>query len=551
MLDGSRLIFISSQLNKFYRILKEELFFKLNAWTIISLLVGLFIFLPMAEVLWHFTDTADSWEHLKETVLGRYLKGSFILVLGTACLSIITGVSCAWLVSCCDFPGRRFFEWALILPLAIPTYIAAYAYFDLLDMLNPLLVWIRTSFSINTMIYLNDVLVYVVTILVLASVLYPYIYLLARSSFSNQGSQLIEAAQMLGHSPKSIFWRVALPMARPAIVAGTSLVIMETLNDYGAVKHFGVPTFTTGIFRSWLGMDDISGALRLAACLMLFIFLLLLIEKGLRGGAKFNIGISSSQPFKRYSLHLIKSRLAILICSIPLLVGFIAPVMRLSFWATSNIEKLFNASFLKLIINSLSLATISSFVAVTVAIFLAYVARYFSSSSVYTSNRMAILGYSVPGAVVAIGILLFSGQINQLNGWVLTGSFFMLIFAYLIRFLAVAWQPIDSGMEKNCEQFNNASRSLGSSTFKSLIRVNIPLLKNTLLVAGLLVFIDTIKELPLTLILRPFNFETLATRTFDLTTQGQIPESSIPALCIILVVVFPAIWLNRQMEYKK
>ena len=505
----------------------------------------------MAQVLWHFTDSVDSWNHLRETVLLRYLKGSFILVLGTALISILAGVSCAWLVSCCEFSGRRFFEWALILPLAIPTYIAAYAYFDLLDLLNPLLIWVRTNFSFDVMSQLNDVLVYTVTIFVLASVLYPYIYLLARSSFSNQGSQLIEAAHVLGHKPMSIFWRVALPLSRPAIVAGASLVIMETLNDYGAVKHFGVPTFTTGIFRSWLGMDDISGALRLAACLMLFILLLLLIEKGLRQGAKFDTGRSSNQPFKRYPISGFKSKLAILICSIPLLLAFITPMSRLSLWAFSNFEKIDSANLIKLVLNSLSLAVMSSVIAVFIAITLVFVARYFLSSSVHTSNRLAILGYSVPGAVVAIGILLFAGQINLWTGWVITGSISVLIFAYLIRFLAVAWQPIDAGMEKNCEQLNNVSRSLGSSAIKSLLKLNLPLLKKSILVAGLFVFIDTVKELPLTLILRPFNFETLATRTFDLTSQAQISESSIPALCIVLVVLVPVIWLNRQLEYKK
>ena len=505
----------------------------------------------MAEVLWHFTYSVDSWEHLKETVLFRYLKGSFILVLGTAFITILVGVSCAWLVSCCEFSGRQFFEWALILPLAIPTYIAAYAYFDLLDFLNPLLIWVRINFSFAVMSQLNDILVYLVTILVLSSVLYPYVYLLARSSFSNQGSQLIEAAHVLGHKPSSIFWRVALPLARPAIVAGASLVIMETLNDYGAVKHFGIPTFTTGIFRSWLGMDDISGALRLAACLMFFILLLLLIEKWLRQGARFNTGKSSSQPFKRYPINGIKSLLAILTCLVPLVLAFITPVIRLSLWAISNIEKVYSINIIKLIFNSFSLAAISSIVAIFIAIILVFVARYFISSSINASNRLAILGYSVPGAVVAIGILLFAGQINEWTNWVITGSISMLIFAYLIRFLAVAWQPIDAGMEKNCEQFNNVSRSLGSSAMRSLLKLNLPLLKKSIFVAGLLVFIDTIKELPLTLILRPFNFETLATRTYDLTNQAQITESSIPALCIILVVIVPVIWLNRQIEYKK
>ena len=544
-------MYIKYKVNKLLHFLKLELYFKLNAWTFFSLLLGVLIFLPLAEVLWHLTDSVDSWGHLRETVLGRYIKGSLILVLGTCFISIVTGVSCAWLVASCEFPGRRFFEWALILPLAIPTYIAAYAYFDLLDMFNPLLIWVRENFSINAMTGLNSFLVYFITVLVLSSVLYPYVYLLARAAFSSQGSKLIEAAESLGHSSSSIFWRVALPMARPMIAAGASLVIMETLNDYGAVKHFGIPTFTSGIFRSWLGMNDMPGALRLAACLMLFIFIFSVLEKKLRGNARYHQIDGSNQSFRRYFINSSKSRLAILVCSFPIVFGFIIPVTRLSIWASDHIEILFTSSFVLLMANSFGLATASSLLAVIVATVLVFSARYFQSSGIHISNRLATLGYSVPGAVVSIGILLFSGQINQITGWVLTGSLSILIFAYLIRFLAVAWQSIDSGIEKNCDQLNSASRSLGTSPLNSLLKINIPLLKNALLSAGLLVFIDTVKELPLTLILRPFNFETLATRTFDLTSQAQIYRSSVPAICIILVAILPVVWLNRQIGQRK
>ena len=260
------------------RRLKHEFRFNLNAWTISAVLIGLILFLPMAEVLWHLTQPAENWEHIRDTVFGRYLKGSILLVTGTATLSILFGVLSAWLVACCEFPGRKIFEWALILPFAIPTYIAAYAYFDLIDRLTPLLIWVRDNINQEAMTQLNDTIVYPVTIIVLASVLYPYVYLVARTAFTRQSSQYIEAARTLGHGPHSTFWRMALPLARPAIVGGVALVVMETLNDYGAVKHFNIPTFTTGIFRTWLSGGDLPGALRLAACLMAFIFLLLVLE---------------------------------------------------------------------------------------------------------------------------------------------------------------------------------------------------------------------------------------------------------------------------------
>jgi len=533
------------------RRLKQEFRFKLNGWTVVAVFVGLFLFLPMAEVLWHLTSPAENWEHLRDTVLGRYLKGSIILVLGTAGLSLFLGVSTAWLVASCEFPGRKFFEWLLVLPLAIPTYIAAYAYFDLLDRLTPLLIWVRTNISAEAMTWLSDTMVYPITIVVLAAVLYPYVYLAARSAFTQQNSQCIEAARTLGHGPYSIFWRVALPLARPAIVGGVALVIMETLNDYGAVKHFGIPTFTTGIFRTWVSMGDLPGALRLAACLMALILFLLMLEKCLRLGAKFHKNSQADRPFERYALGQAKAVLAILCCLLPLMIGFMLPLSRLAYWASLTAGKVLDATFLKLTVNSVGVSTAAGLATVMLALFLAYTARYFGSRIVGATNRLAILGYAVPGAVIAMGILLVAGQVTRSTGWVLTGSITALVLACIVRFIAVAWQPIDFGMERNCVQINNAARSLGATASRSLFEVNVPLLRSSLVAAWLFVFVDTMKELPLTLILRPANFNTLSTKTYDLVYQSKIPESSVPALCIILVSLLPVIWLNRQMRQWK
>jgi iron(III) transport system permease protein len=533
------------------RRLAREFRFRLNGWTVAAVLLGLFLFLPMAEVLWHITSPAENWEHLRDTVLGRYLKGSAILVVGTAGLSLLLGVSTAWLVACCEFPGRRFFEWALILPLAIPTYIAAFAYFDLLDRLTPLLIWVRTNISPEAMTWLSDMMVYPVTTVVLAAVLYPYVYLVARAAFSRQGSLFAEAAQTLGHEPQSVFWRVALPLARPAIIGGLALVIMETLNDYGAVKHFGVPTFTTGIFRTWVSMGDLPGALRLAACLMVLILFLLLLEKWLRFGAKFHKTSPSDRPFQRYPLGKAKAGLAFLCCLVPLMIGFTLPLSRLAYWASLTGGKVLDATFLKLTLNSIGVATTTGLATVMIVLFLAFTARYFGSQAAGATNRLAILGYAVPGAVIAMGVLLVAGQVTQATGWILTGSLTLLVLCYVIRFLAVAWQPIDAGMERNCSQLNQASQTLGATPARSLFHVNVPLLHNALITGGLFVFVDTMKELPLTLILRPAEFETLSTKTYDLVFQSQIPESSVPALCIILVSLLPVIWLNQQMRVPK
>ena len=530
------------------RTLKQELLFKLNGWTVVSLLVGLFIFFPIGEILLSINSQSSNWSHLKETVLLTYFLNSFILVFGTAFISLIFGVSSAWLISNYQFKYGKILEWALVLPLAIPTYIAAYAYFDILEMFNPLLVWVRNSINIEAMQLLNDSLVYFVTILVMSSVLYPYIYLLARSAFLKQGKQLRDAAKTLGYNEKSVFWKIALPMARPAIIAGVSLVVMETLNDYGAVKHFGIPTFTSGIFRTWLGMGDLVGALQLSAVLIFFIFLLLALEKQARSRSKYHDSLHSKPTSKKIILNKNKSTAAIACCLTPLILGFVIPLFRLMSWAWISRDKASALVSIEMISNSLGLSIISSISIVLIALLLVFTSRYFNSYVINFSNRLATLGYSIPGAVIAIGILLFTAQINAVTNFVLTGSLVLLVFAYIVRYLAVACQPINAGIETNCDSLNNASKSLGSSTYTSLRLVNIPLIKNTLITAGLLVFIDIIKELPLTLILRPFNFETLSTATFDLSSQAQIIEASLPALCMIAVVLVPLVYLNYRLD---
>ena len=530
------------------RTLKQELLFKFNGWTVVSLLVGLFIFFPIGEILLSINSQSSNWSHLKETVLLTYFLNSFILVFGTAFISLIFGVSSAWLISNYQFKYGKILEWALVLPLAIPTYIAAYAYFDILEMFNPLLVWVRNSINIEAMQLLNDSLVYFVTILVMSSVLYPYIYLLARSAFLKQGKQLRDAAKTLGYNEKSVFWKIALPMARPAIIAGVSLVVMETLNDYGAVKHFGIPTFTSGIFRTWLGMGDLVGALQLSAVLIFFIFLLLVLEKQARSRSKYHDSLHSKPMSKKIILNKNKSTAAIACCLTPLILGFVIPLFRLISWAWISRDKASALVSIEMISNSLGLSIISSISIVLIALLLVFTSRYFNSYVINFSNRLATLGYSIPGAVIAIGILLFTAQINAVTNFVLTGSLVLLVFAYIVRYLAVACQPINAGIETNCDSLNNASKSLGSSTYTSLRLVNIPLIKNTLITAGLLVFIDIIKELPLTLILRPFNFETLSTATFDLSSQAQIIEASLPALCMIAVVLVPLVYLNYRLD---
>ena len=538
-------------MNQIFNFFRREVSFKINRWTLLTLLIGVFISLPIFLILFNITNSTENWEHLKENTIGIYLKSTFILILGTSALTIIFGVSTAWMVTNYDFPGCRFFNWALILPMSIPTYIAAYSYFDVLEYLTPTLIWIRNNFGQDQMNLFNEVFVYITTIVVLSSVLYPYVYLLTRASFLNQGTQYVDVARTLGCKQSLIFWKVGLPLARPAIFSGVSLVIMETLNDYGAVKHFGIPTLTSGIFRTWMGMNDITSALRLSSYLIIFIVMVLLLEKWLRQGARFDDKSGFKIQFENQKIQTTQYLIPFICCIIPLSLGFLIPVLRLCTWGYENIKVAFNVTFLKIIINSMGLALFSSLLVGFIAIILVFSERYFKSTILRLTNRFASVGYSLPGAVIAIAMLLLVGHFTKFTGWILTGSIGILIFAYLIRFLAVAKQPIDSGVEKYCDQINETSRSIGTTAYQSLVSLNLPLLKNTIVAAALFVFVDTLKELPLTLILRPFNFETLATYTFDLAVQAQIPESSLPALFIILVATLPVIWLNRQMEYKK
>lgn len=528
--------------------IKNELYFKINTWTFISIIICFFIIIPISTIGFQFDNHSENWNHIKSTVLNKYIFSTTILVIGTSFCSAIIGVSCAFFVSFCRFPGRKFFEWALILPLTIPTYIAAYSYYDILELFNPMMLLIRDNLGVQAMNLTNDILVYLCIIFILTFVLFPYIYLSTRASFLSQGNKLIEAAKTLGYMPFSIFWRVILPLSRPAIIAGLSLVVMETVNDYGAVEYFGIPTFTVGIFRSWLGMNDFDTALKLSSYLLIFIFISLYLEKKSRGNAKFDQRNDSIMTHKYINMKSYQEKLIFLICSLPFLLGFIIPVSRLSIWSFSASSDFLDSNLIKIIFNSILLASLTSPIIIILSIFLIFSRKYFQSHIVKIFNKLAILGYSMPGAVIAMGMLLVFSKFNQLTDVLITGTIISLLFAYIVRFLAVAWQPIDSNLEKKCSGINEAARDMGNPPISTLFKLNLPLLQKSILISFILVFIDIFKELPLTLILRPFNFDTLATLTFDLNKQSQIYEAAIPALIIIMVTVFPIIILNKKME---
>lgn len=508
-----------------------------------------------------FAPAGDTWSHLASTVLPEYLRNSALLVLGVGVLTLVIGVATAWLVVTCEFPGRRVFEWALILPLSVPAYIAAYTYAGMLDVTGPvqrLLRFLVPAWSDRFLFV--DVMRFETVVLIFGLVLYPYVYLIARTSFLTQSRTALEASRVLGRGGWSSFFRVALPLSRPALVAGLSLVVMEVLNDYGAVTYYGVSTFTTGIFRSWLALGDLDAAVRLSGMLMAFVFVVLALERLGRGGARVDEGGRVHRPLPRYELRGAGAWAAFAVCFVPLLLGFLVPVAQLGYWAAQTAPRVVNAGFVHLVVNSFLLAVGAAVLCVFLALLLAYAARL--SRTLYMSliSRVAVLGYSIPGAVIAVGVLMSLGWLDRSvdglmrgafgisTGLLLSGSVVALLFAYAVRFLAVGLLPVEAGFERQCRNLDEASRSLGVPPLATLRRVALPLMRGTLLGAVILVFVDVLKEIPLTLVLRPFNFDTLATKAFQMAMDEQVAESANAALVVIATGIVPIVWLNRLLS---
>lgn len=532
-----------------------------NRWTGLALVIVILVTIPILTLITNiFGPPGNSWEHLKENLLDSYFVNTLALLAGVALCTFILGVSTAWIISSYNFPGRRYFEWLLILPLGFPGYIMAYTYTGLLDYAGPIQSILRNSFDITVQGGLIDIMNLPGAIFILSISLYPYVYLLARASFLQQSKTLQEAASLLESSRIRAFFKVALPMARPAIVGGIALASMEVLNDYGVVKYFGVNTFTTGIFRSWFSMGDASTAIYLAAILMLFVFAVLFLENIQRGNKRYVSPNALNKPIERSNLSKAGQFFLTGICLAILMAGFLVPLAQILHWVSLTYHKVINEEFFILIYRSFSLAISSGIVIVILSVILLYALRLNPSKWIKSITKLAILGYAIPGAVVAIGIMIpvlgldkFLARQLSADGvglW-LTGSLSVVVFAYVVRFMAVGYQPIESGFQKTGIHINEASRLLGAGTGKTLFKIDLPMIKSSLFTGILLVFVDVLKELPLTLILRPFNYHTLATKTFDMATNEMVAESANPALVIILTGIIPIIFLNRMIRARQ
>ena len=529
---------------------------------IFSLLIAALAALPVASVGLNLLagGTSETWRHLADTVLGDYIRNSLLLCLGVALGVAVLGVATAWLTAMHEFPGRRIFEWALVLPMAVPAYVMAYLYTDLLQFVGPVQTWLRETFGWSRSDYwFPDVRTLGGAVGMFAFVLYPYVYLLARNAFLERASGMLEAARTLGVGPWAAFFRVSLPLARPAIAAGVALALMETLADYGTVAYFGVDTFTTGIYRAWFSLGDRTAAAQLSATLLGFVILLILLERTSRGRARYHNTTGRNRPMPGQQLHGGWALLAALVCFVPLFLGFLLPALLLLRMTLLEGDAQFGPRFLTLAGNSFFLAGVTAVLAVLLALLLAYGARLSKTLLAQGLNRLVGLGYAVPGAVIAVGVLI---PVTRLDTWLasvwesafgvnpgllFTGGVAALVYAYLVRFLAVALHTVESSLGKITPSMDDASRSLGLGQFATLRRVHAPILRGSLFTAGLLVFVVVMKELPATLVMRPFNFDTLATQTYTLASDERLAEASTAALAIVAVGLLPLIALSRQI----
>ncbi|MBV1886642.1 MAG: iron ABC transporter permease [Parvibaculaceae bacterium] len=529
-------------------------------WTIASFIIGLILLAPALTVLFNlFAPSGDVWAHLLSTVLPTYIVNTLLLMVSVGLLSAFAGVSTAWLTVTMDFPGRRFFSWALILPLATPAYIVAYVYTDLLEYAGPLQTALRTATGWGYQdYYFPPIRSLGGAALMLSLVLYPYIYLLARASFQRQSVALIEAARSLRASPWKVFWRVALPTARPAVAGGMALVLMETIADFGVVDFFGVQTLTTGVFRTWFSLGDPQAAGQIAAWLFIFAVALVLLEQQSRRGQVAN-ATSRDRAITSSKMSPAKGVGAALFCALPILFGFVVPTGILINLTILTGDPLLGRSFFDFVSNSVVVASLAALLACFIGIILAYAARLHPTKFNQTLIRLATLGYALPGAMLAIGILslstwldsVFANSLKSLfgvtPGLLLTGTIGGLLFAYVCRFLTVAYNGVESGLQKVHGSLDFAARSLGAGPTRVLTAIHLPMIRGSLISAMLLVFIDVMKELPATLLLRPFNFETLATRVYRLASDERLPEASTAALVIVLVGLVPTIVLSISL----
>lgn len=535
----------------------------MGGWLYASWFGAVAVLLPITYVVSSLLRPAnENWSHIQQYLLKNYFFQTAVLVLFTSLFTLILGVTLAWLVAAYDFPLKRFWRWALILPLAVPPYIAAYTYSHMLSYTGFVQTTLRSQFGITPDPRWFDVMSVRGAVLIFTFFLYPYVYLITRSYLERQCASFIESGRLLGRTPLSIFFRIVLPVARPAIAGGVMLVAFEVLSDYGLAKHFGLQTIATAIFQTWFGMYDVDSAMRLAAWLMLAVVGLFLLERLLRGRRRFSSSTSKTRPLAARRLNGWKGGAALFYCLSVFAFSFLIPVAQLIVWAGWTYRDILTPAFLQLSANTLSVAFIATVLIMVLAVVVANVSRMERSWHGYVLAKSVTAGYSIPGPVIAIGVLslflFLDGLFAPLyQKWglgdmplVLSMSLIMLIAGYVVRFTATGYNAVEAGLSRVGLKYMEASRLLGLGMTKTFLKVDIHLIRRALLSGFILTFVEIVKELPLALLLKPFNFETLATKVYQYANDEQIIEASIPSLFIVFVSM-ATVYLMHQLGKKR
>lgn len=536
---------------------------RIDLWTIWSLALACLLLLPIIAVIWlAFFPTENIWPHLMEHALPRYLQNTILLMTLVGLSSAIIGTATAWLVTMLEFPGRRWLEWALLAPLAMPAYLGAYALVDMLEYAGPIQTMLRDVFGWKTSrdYWFPDIRTLGGAAFVLTMTLYPYVYLLTRAAFREQSVCALEVGRALGCGPWGVFWRVGLPLARPGVVAGTAIVCMETMADFGTVDFFAVQTLTMGVFSIWLETHNAGGAAQIALVMLTFIMVLLLIERSARRGRKFHHTSRRYRPIQRTHPRGLRKYAITAVCTLPVFCGFLAPTGIVAWHAFEHLSDWADPEFWRAMMHTAGLASATALTACTIGILMVYGARTSPLNLPRWAAQATALGYAAPGAVIGVGVLIpFATFDHWLAdtvelatgidiGLVLTGTAVVLIFAYTVRFAAIAHGAIDGALGRITPSMELAARTLGSSRSRVLRRVHVPMIQGSVVTAGLLIFVDTAKELPATLLLRPFNFETLATSVYNAASLEQLAEAGPAALAIVILGLLPVMVLARTLN---
>jgi len=535
---------------------------KADIWSRLTVVnVGLLL-LPIIVILYQlvFGGGSDNWTHIKEYMLKKYMLNTLLIVVFTALGTGIIGGSLAWLVTAFDFPFRRFLKWALMLPLAIPAYIGAYTYQGLLTYTGVIQSFLRNELGLQVNQQYFNMMHLPGTVFIFILFLYPYVYTVTRGFMAKHTASLIESARVLGHPPRKLFLTVILPLCRGALIGGVSLVIMEVLNDYGVVKYYGVPVFSTAIFKAWFSMGDVNAAIRLSALLMVFVFLFMSGERVLRGRRRYSMTTTKQRGMVLIPLSGWKKYMASIYGMGIFSLAFAIPVAQLLHWTYLSRERLLSLEIYKLIGNTVFVAIIASLIILSIAIIVANHNRLSNTKFSKFYGSVISLGYSIPGAVISVGVIILFVGLDRLLGpiykeWfqlnkslVLSTSLVMLLFAYVLRFLTIGYNTVESGFSKIGLKYHEASRMLSRNSVQTFFEVDLPMMHSAVIGCIVMVFIDMLKELPLTLILRPFNFDTLGTKAFEYANDEMIHEAAIPSILIIGISIIFITALQRYQD---